>query len=184
MKGNRTDIVFMNDAIRSKTVRLVTDTQSSVFLTRDAIAKARDIGLDLVQVSAGDPPVCRIVDGGKYIFDQKKNARENARRQREITVETKEIQLRPAIDTNDLMVKAKRAREFLENGDKVKIVMRFRGRENAHKDLGIKTFEEFLVALGEHRVEKPMASGQKDVQMIVASIRPKSEIVRDKSNKT
>lgn len=174
--------VLINEKIRTKTVRLVDDEgkQIGVFVTREAIIRARNSGLDLVQMSAGDPPVCRIMDSGKYLFDRKKLMRENARRQRELAVETKEIQLRPVTDTNDLQVKAKRAREFLEDGDKVKVVVRFRGRENAHKNLGTDMVTAFLELVGEYKVDRPLQDNGKDMHMFLAPVKTKSEIMKER----
>lgn len=151
-----------------------------VFPIREAIAMARNQGLDLVQVGQGDPPVCRILDSGKFLFDRKKLQRENTKRQRELAVETKEIQLRPVTDTNDLMVKVKRARDFLNEGDKVKIVVRFRGRERAHKELGAKIVNEFLTALGEHKIDRALQDTGRDMQMFIAPVKTKAELVKEK----
>lgn len=174
--------VLVNERIRAKTVRLVDDNgkQNGVFLTRDAIARAKTANMDLVQIGDGDPPVCRIMDSGKYLFERKKQLREQARRQRELAVEIKEIQLRPVTDTNDLLVKSRRAREFLDEGDKVKIVVRFRGRERAHKDIGVKVVEEFLGILGEHKVERPLVDSGREMQMILAPTKSKAELFKDK----
>jgi translation initiation factor IF-3 len=174
--------VLINERIRSKMVRLVDGEgkQVGIFLTRDAILRARNEGLDLVQMSPGDPPVCRVIDSGKYMYDRKRQLRENAKRQRELTVETKEIQLRPVTDTNDLLVKVRRAREFLDEGDKVKIVVRFRGRERAHKDIGIKVVNEFLTALGDHRIDRPLQDNGRDMHMFVSPVKTKAELLKEK----
>ncbi len=174
--------VFVNNAIRAKQVRLVDDDgkQIGIFLTRDAITRAQRADLDLIQMSGDETPVCRIGDAGKFLFDKKRAAKEAAKRQRELSVETKEIQLRPVTDTNDLMVKSKRAAGFLSDGDKVKVVVRFRGRERAHKDIGRKIVEEFLSMMGEHKIERDLTDTGKDMQMILAPVKSKADLVREK----
>ena len=101
-----------------------------------ALDKADKAGLDLVEVSPNaDPPVCKILDYGKYKYEQQKKAAEARKKQK--TVDVKEVKIRPGIDTHDYEVKMRNARKFLENGDKVKVTMRFRGREMAHQDIGL-----------------------------------------------
>ncbi len=103
---------------------------------RDALLAAEDANLDLVEVAPqAEPPVCKILDYGKFKFEAQKKAAEARKRQK--IIEVKEIKLRPNIDDNDYDVKMRAARRFLEEGDKVKVTMRFRGREMAHQDLGM-----------------------------------------------
>ena len=103
---------------------------------RDALLAAEDAGLDLVEIAPqAEPPVCKILDYGKYKFEAQKKANEARKKQK--IIEVKEIKLRPNIDDNDYDVKMRAARRFLEDGDKVKVTMRFRGREMAHQDLGM-----------------------------------------------
>jgi translation initiation factor IF-3 len=147
--------------------------------TRDALIEARDQGLDLIQISNGDVPVCRIGDAGKFLFERKKTMREQARRQREMFVEVKEVQLRPVTDTNDLLVKARRANDFLAEGDKVKVVVRFRGRERAHKEEGRKIVDEFVSHLTEFKIERALTDTGKDMQMVLAPTKTKAELLRD-----
>lgn len=101
---------------------------------------AAEAGLDLVEISPKlTPPVCKILDYGKFKFDQQKKA--NAARKKQKVVELKEIKMRPSIDTHDYDVKMKKVFQFLENGDKVKLTIRFRGREMAHLELGAKILD-------------------------------------------
>lgn len=103
---------------------------------REALIAAEEAGLDLVEVSPNaDPPVCKILDYGKYKYEAQKKANEARKKQK--IIEVKEIKLRPNIDENDYNVKMKNAKRFIEEGDKVKVTMRFRGREMAHQDLGM-----------------------------------------------
>jgi translation initiation factor IF-3 len=107
-----------------------------VMLTAEAIEQASDIGLDLVEVSPNaDPPVCKFLDVGKYKYEAQKKA--NLARKSQKTQEIKEIKMRPNIDDHDYDTKMKKVFEFLEDGDKVKVTMRFRGREMAHGELGM-----------------------------------------------
>jgi translation initiation factor IF-3 len=170
----------MNERIRAQSVRLIeTDgRQTGVVPFYEALRRARSLGLDLVQVAKGDVPVCKILDADRWRFEQAKAAREQSRRQREMQVETKEVQLRPVTDDNDLGVKSRRARGFLAEGDKVKVVVRFKGRERAHRDEGRKVVERFLAMVGDHKVDSPLQNGEKDMVMVLAPIVSKSEIVR------
>ena len=103
---------------------------------RDALAAAEEAGLDLVEVSPNaEPPVCKILDYGKYKYEAQKKANEARKKQK--IIEVKEIKMRPNIDDNDYDVKMRSARRFLDEGDKVKVTMRFRGREMAHQELGM-----------------------------------------------
>ncbi len=106
----------------------------------DGVALAEEAGLDLVEVSPNaEPPVCKVLDFGKYKYEQQKKAAEARKRQK--TVDVKEIKVRPNIENHDYNVKIKAARKFLNNEDKVKVTLRFRGREMAHKDLAAKLLD-------------------------------------------
>jgi len=111
-----------------------------VVQTREALWRARDLGLDLVEISPNaDPPVCKILDFGKYKYEQQK--RRNEARKKQKIVEVKEIKIRPNIDDHDYDVKMRQAKGFIQEGDKVKVTLRFRGRELVHIDLGMKVLE-------------------------------------------
>lgn len=113
-----------------------------------AIEMARDVGLDLVEVSPNaKPPVCKILDYGKYKYEQQKKAAEARKKQK--TVDVKELKMRPTIEEHDYQVKLKKAKEFLDDGDKVKFSIRFRGREMAHQDVGREVMERLLGDLKE-----------------------------------
>lgn len=106
----------------------------------EALALAEETGLDLVEVSPNaDPPVCKILDYGKYKYEQQKKAAEARKKQK--TVDVKEVKIRPTTEEHDYNVKMKNARRFLEAGDKVKVSMRFRGREMAHQDVGMEVMK-------------------------------------------
>ncbi|MCM2343622.1 MAG: translation initiation factor IF-3 [Alphaproteobacteria bacterium] len=129
----------INDQIRARQVRLIAEDgeQVGVVSIQDALARAEEAGLDLVEISPNaEPPVCKILDYGKYKYEQQKKAAEARKKQK--VIEVKELKFRPSIDDHDYQVKIKAARRFLEDGDKVKITLRFRGREMAHLDLGMK----------------------------------------------
>lgn len=128
----------INDAIRAREVRLIDEDGQNVGIVSkfDALAKAEQAGLDLVEVSPdAEPPVCKILDYGKYKYQEQKKAAE-ARKHQKI-VEIKEIKMRPGIDDHDYDVKMRAIKRFFEEGDKVKITLRFRGREMAHQQLGM-----------------------------------------------
>lgn len=176
--------ILTNERIRARTVRLIEgDTQIGVLNTHDALNQAYRQGLDLVMVAGGEPPVCRILDASRFLYEKKKAERGQARRQREMMITTKEIQLRPVTDDNDLLIKAKRARSFLEDGDKVKVVLRFRGRERSHKDWGRQTIHRFLAAVGEHKVDRPLADGADDLTIILASLVSKADLVQKRADR-
>jgi translation initiation factor IF-3 len=126
----------INDAIIARDVTLIDESGQNLGLIpkRDAIARAEEAGLDLVEVGNSNPPVCKIMDYGKYKYQAQKKASEARKKQK--TVEVKEIKLRPNIDTHDYDVKLRAMKRFFEEGDKVKVTLRFRGREMAHQDLG------------------------------------------------
>ena len=107
---------------------------------RDAIDRAMDVGLDLVEVSPNaDPPVCKVLDYGKYKYDAQKRAAEARKKQK--TIDIKEIKMRPGIDVHDYDVKMRNIVKFLGEGDKVKVTLRFRGREMAHQELGMRVLD-------------------------------------------
>jgi translation initiation factor IF-3 len=177
---------LVNERIRARTVRLLDgDRQLGVVSFHDAFAKARSQGLDLVVVAAGasptDPPVCRILDADRFRFEKKKSEKELARRQREMAIDTKEIQLRPVTDDNDLFVKARRAKGFLGEGDKVKVVVRFKGRERSHKDWGRLMIERFLREIGEHKIDRPLSEGESDMTIILSSLISKVDLMKVRS---
>jgi translation initiation factor IF-3 len=128
----------INDAIRAREVRLIDETGQNVGVVSksDALARAEEAGLDLVEISPdAEPPVCKILDFGKYKYQEQKKAAE-ARKHQKI-VEIKEIKMRPGIDDHDYDVKMRAMKRFFEEGDKVKVTLRFRGREMAHQQLGM-----------------------------------------------
>ena len=128
--------------IRAAEIRVIDaeGQQLGVMTPDDAIRQAEEVGLDLVEVApAARPPVCRIMDYGRYKYEQAKADRE-ARRKQHVT-QMKEIKMRPNIDVHDYQVKMRSVRRFFEEGDKVKVTLRFRGREMAHQELGIKLLD-------------------------------------------
>ena len=127
----------VNGSIRAPKVRCIDPdgNQLGVLDTRDALVKAEDFGLDLVEVQPNaDPPVCKILDYGKYKYEAQKRANEARKKQK--IIEVKEIKFRPNIDEHDYQVKMRNVNKFLSSGDKVKVTLRFRGREMAHQELG------------------------------------------------
>jgi translation initiation factor IF-3 len=135
-----------------------------------AMQKAKEASLDLVQISAGQNgiPTCKICDVGKYKFELEKREKEQAKKQRESEIKTKEMTLRPVTADNDLEIKARKIKEFLAGGDKVRIAMRFKkGRELDNSKVGKNTFDKLMEFIGECIVEsKPTLDGQQMVAMI------------------
>ena len=173
--------LIINERIRSKTVKLVEDDRLiGILALHDALSRARKQGLDLVIMQEGEPPLCKIINADKFRFEKKKAEKEIAKRQREMTIETKEIQLRPVTDINDVSIKAKHARRFLEEGDKVKIIVKFKGRERTHKDWGRNMIQQFLSEVGDHKIDKPLSEGDSDLTIILASVVSKSDLVKQR----
>jgi len=128
----------VNELITAETIQLIDENgeNKGVVELQDALDQAVEAGLDLVEISPNtDPPVCKILDFGKYKFQAQKKAAEARKKQK--TVEVKEIKMRPNIDTHDYDVKMRSMKRFFEEGDKVKVTLRFRGREMAHQELGM-----------------------------------------------
>lgn len=139
---------------------------------RDGLRAAEEVGLDLVEISPGAvPPVCKVLDYGKYKYHEQKKAQEAKKKQKIIQI--KEIKLRPSIDPHDLEIKMKAVHKFLDEGDKVKFTLRFRGREMAHQELGMRVLHKVREQLGETiRVEHEPSFEGRQVVMVVASAKP------------
>ncbi len=159
----------INHRIRVRQVRCVDDEgkQLGVIDTADALALAAHKGLDLVEIAADQrPPVCRIMDYGKYKYELKK--KEQASKKKQHNVQVKEVRVRPKIAEHDIQVKVRRARKFLEAGDKVQINCLFRGREMAHKDVGLQVMRHVFEELEDiAKVERePHLEGRRMVMLI------------------
>ena len=140
----------INDEIRDREVRLISDTgeQLGIMSAREALAKAEEANLDLVKISpTANPPVCKLMDYGKFKFEQAKREKEARKNQR--VVEIKEVRMSPGIDVNDFNVKLRNAQKFLAEGNRVKVTVRFRGREMAHTDIGKGLLLKFAEQCGE-----------------------------------
>ena len=166
----------VNEAIKAPQVRVIDkeNTQVGVLGTEEALGVARQAGLDLVEVApTNTPPVCRIMDYGKWKYDQKK--RDHKARQKQHNVVIKEVRLRPKIDEHDRRVKLRKAREFLEKGDKVQFTMLFRGREMAHMELALEIFRNIHLELQElGKVEmEPKRQGRRMTMVLAPAIEKK-----------
>ncbi len=153
----------INEQIRVREVRLIDENgeQKGIVPTLEALKMAREQDLDLVEVAPqANPPACKILDYGKYRFEMEKKLRESKKKQK--LQELKEIRMQPKIDDHDLDFKSKHVREFLEGGDKVKVTIRFRGRELAHTELGLVVLKDVLSKLGDDYVveKQPMMEGR------------------------
>lgn len=161
----------MNERITSDEIRLIGADGDNVGVVTPArgMELAEEAGLDLVEISPNaNPPVCKVMDFGKYKYEQQK--REAEARKKQKTIETKEIKFRPNTDTHDFDVKMRSVYKFLENGDKVKITMRFRGREMAHQNLGLQLLnrvKEAVLAAEAGQIENyPKLEGRQMSMMI------------------
>lgn len=168
----------VNERINARAVRVVDENgeQKGVMTLRDALMYARNVGLDLVKIADARPnPVCRVVDSGRFIYEEKKAQAEAERKQRATTAVLKEVQLRPSIDINDLEIKARKANEFLAESDKVKVVMRFRGREVTHKEIGREKMRKFVALLSGYKIERNQSETHNEILLILAPLVTKAQ---------
>jgi translation initiation factor IF-3 len=174
---------MINEQIRDREVRLIdTDgAQLGIVDGRDAQKMADEKRLDLVKISpTAKPPVCKIMDYSKFRFEQSKKEKEARKKQR--TIDIKEIRLSPNIDTHDINVKVKKAIEFLKGGDKVKITVRFRGRELGRTEVAHVIFNDLIQKLSEYgNVEKPPKMEARTMAMFMS---PKPQTDKDKQEKS
>lgn len=161
--------VRVNRMIRVPQVRLIDDTGAmvGVITIQDALRMAEEKGLDLVEVaSTASPPVCRMMDFGQYKYEITKKLKEAKKKQKVIRL--KEVKVRPKTDEGDLQTKCNRIRDFLGEGDKVKVSVFFKGRERAHMEIGFKVVERMKVILGEEAlIEKDAAIEGNTITMIL-----------------
>jgi len=165
----------INGGIRARTVRLVDESNNQVGIlkTSEALEKAREAGLDLVEVApTSEPPVCRIMDYGKWLYQQKRRTREAHKKTQRHSSTLKEIRLRPETDKHDLDIKLKHGREFLEKGHKVQFTLFFRGRQMLHIDKGYAILGQITEALQDlAKVERPTSMTGKRVTLLLVPLR-------------
>ena len=158
-----------NEQITASEVRVISSTgkQLGIISVREALNHAEDEGFDLVEVSPdASPPVCKIIDYGKLKYREQKSEKEAKKKQK--TIEVKEIKMRPGIDTHDYNVKLKALSKFISGGNKVKVSMRFRGREMEHQNLGFDLLKKLIEEVIEYaKVEVPPKSEGKQIMMIL-----------------
>ena len=169
--NNNSKELRINDKIRVREVRLIDEegNQKGIVPTLEALKLARDSDLDLVEVSPNaNPPVCKILDYGKYRFEQEKKLRDSKKNQK--VLKLKEIRMQPKIGSGDLDTKSKHIQEFLNDGCKVKVTIRFRGRELAHTELGFDVLNEVLKRLtSAYVIEKPAAMDGRNMSMTISA---------------
>ena len=158
-----------NERITASEVRVISSTgsQLGIISIREALNYAEDEGYDLVEVSPdAKPPVCKIIDYGKLKYKEQKSKKEAKKKQK--TIEVKEIKMRPGIDTHDYQVKVKALKKFISGGNKVKVSMRFRGREMEHQNLGLDLLKKLTEEVSEYaKVEVPPKSEGKQIMLIL-----------------
>ena len=150
MEGKTISELFINEQIKDKEVRVIGEDgeQLGIMSAKEALALADEAGVDLVKIAPNaQPPVCRIVDYGKYKYEQTRKEKDAKKKQH--VVEIKEIRLTPNIDTNDLNTKVNAAKKFLSKGDRVKVTLRFRGREMAHMTASKHILDDFAENLAD-----------------------------------
>ncbi|MCM1047910.1 MAG: translation initiation factor IF-3 [Clostridiales bacterium] len=149
-EGKAISELFINEQIKDKEVRVIGEDgeQLGIMSPKEALKLAEEAGVDLVKIApTANPPVCRIVDYGKYKYEQTRKEKEAKKKQR--VIEIKEIRLSPNIDTNDLNTKVNAARKFIAKGDRVKVTLRFRGREMTHMNNSKHILDDFAEALAD-----------------------------------
>lgn len=166
----------MNERIRIREVRVIDEDgeQIGVIPTRDALEMARERGLDLVEVAPNAiPPVCRLMDYGRFRYEQSRKERDSRRNQH--VVDLKELRIQPKIGGHDLETKGRQAAKFLDAGDKVKFTVRFRGREMAHPEIGRGLLEELITMLQDHStVEQSPRMEGRTMTMHLAPVKAKA----------
>ncbi len=164
---------MINEQIRDKEVRVIGEDgeQLGIMSSKEALKLAKEAELDLIKIApTAKPPVCKIVDYGKYRYEQMRKEKEARKKQK--TIDIKEIRFSPNIDTNDLNTKVNQARKFLTKGDKVKVSIRFRGRELAHTEIGVDILNNFAAQLEDVAVvEKPAKVEGRSMVMFLAEKR-------------
>ena len=164
---------MINEQIRDKEIRLIgaDGEQLGIMSARDAMKIAREAELDLVKIApTAKPPVCKIIDYGKYKYEQARKEKEAKKKQR--TIEIKEVRLSPNIEENDLNTKVGAAKKFIQKGDKVKVTLRFRGREMAHMASSKKILDDFAEMLTDVAVvEKPPKLEGRSIMMFLTEKR-------------
>lgn len=160
--------VDLNEGIREKEIRLVGEEESTIISTKVALEMARQKDLDLVMISpTATPPVCKIMDYNKFLYEQSKKIKEAKKNQK--VVELKEIRLSATIEEHDIEIKANNAKKFLSNDNKVKVSIRFKGRQNNYTGMGAKVFDAFIAKLDDLGVvEKSAQLEGKNMFMILA----------------
>ena len=164
---------MINEQIRDKEVRVIGEDgeQLGIMSAKEAMKLAQEADLDLVKIApTAKPPVCKIIDYGKYRYEMARREKEAKKKQK--TVEVKEVRLSPNIDTNDLNTKVNNARKFIEKGNKVKVTLRFRGREMAHMQSSKHILDDFADMLKEVAiVEKPAKLEGRSMSMVLTEKR-------------
>jgi len=180
-----TDDARINDRIRARQVRLIGSdgSQLGTKTLPDALQIAREQGLDLVEVAANtDPPVCKIMDFGKYKYEQDQRRKESRRKASNVVI--KEMKFRPKIDTHDYDTKMKHVERFLEEGSKVKLTIMFRGREMAHPELGRRILEKVAERVAEIAIVEsaPKQDGRNMVMVLNPIRKPKAKPAAQAAN--
>ena len=161
----------VNGGIQARVVRLIDheNNQVGIIDTSEALARAREAELDLVEVApTSDPPVCRIMDYGKWLYEQKRKTREAHKKHSRHTATLKEIRLRPETDKRDLEIKLKHGREFLGKGHKVQFTMFFRGRQMLHRDHGYEILEKIAEELQDlAKIERPARMAHRRMTLLL-----------------
>ncbi len=173
-RGGREERAAINDNIRANEVRLIGADGEMVGVVgiQEALEAAQEAELDLVQISDGDPIVCKIMDYGKKLYEEKKQKAEAKKKQHQVQI--KEIKFRPGTEEGDYQIKLRNLKRFLEGGDKAKVSLRFRGREMAHQNIGMELMKRVEADLSEMgNVEQHPKMEGRQMVMVIAPIKKK-----------
>lgn len=175
-KGPQQKRARINDQIQAPEVRLIDEegNQVGVVKLEQAVESATSKDLDLVEISPdAEPPVCKLMDYGRHLFEQKQKQKESRKKQKQIQV--KEVKFRPGTDIGDYDIKVRNLRRFLEGGDKVKVTVRFRGREMAHQDLGVELLQRVEADLADLGTveQRPNLEGRQMIMVMSAGSKKK-----------
>ena len=168
-EANTDGNLIVNGRIPGQQLRVIfPDGKTSIMSKKEALDSASNLGLDLVLISQNnDLPVTKIVDLGKFKFELQKKTRDIRRSQREARVETKELRFRPVTGDHDVQLKINQAKKFLSEGDKVRLTIRFKGREIAHKDVGRSLLATLINQLGEYQPDGDINDGGREIFVII-----------------
>lgn len=159
---------LVNEEISGPKVRITEDKTSRIASISDALSEAHELGMDLIQINESDMPICIIADYGKFRYEATKKAKEQLKKSKQSQISTKEVQLRVVTEKHDVEIKSRKIKEFLAAGHRVRIVIKFRGRELEHQTLGKNLVQTILGLIGPCTIDKDVSLSDRDMVTIVS----------------